>query len=235
MTGALGAHEPPLFGGATSQLGHGQHPPIIAHAPRPLAPRPITPATCRMLTSGCCWTWCRCAPRRAAHGQPAAAPAHKRERRQLPVLCGCVVACPALCRHLLWHCTDTSGLRLSPCVQSQGDKRLFIRSDELEAAWDLYTPLLHGLEKNKVRLWAALSEALALLRRRPLLPVHRPRLAALAGGVAPALKTHPCARATPPQVAPELYPYGSRGPVGAHYLAAKYGVRWGDLNEDEDD
>lgn len=27
---------------------------------------------------------------------------------------------------------------------------------------------------------------------------------------------------------PELYPYGSRGPVGAHYLAAKYGVRWGD-------
>lgn len=37
------------------------------------------------------------------------------------------------------------------------------------------------------------------------------------------------------QVAPELYPYGSRGPVGSHYLAAKYGVRWGDLNEDEED
>jgi glucose-6-phosphate 1-dehydrogenase len=36
-------------------------------------------------------------------------------------------------------------------------------------------------------------------------------------------------------VAPELYPYGSRGPVGAHYLAAKYGVRWGDLNEDDDE
>lgn len=31
------------------------------------------------------------------------------------------------------------------------------------------------------------------------------------------------------QVAPELYPYGSRGPVGAHYLAAKYNVRWGDV------
>jgi hypothetical protein len=58
----------------------------------------------------------------------------------------------------------------------QGDKRLFIRADELEAAWNLYTPLLHALERNKV--------------------------------------------------APELYPYGSRGPVGAHYLAAKYGVRW---------
>ena len=30
------------------------------------------------------------------------------------------------------------------------------------------------------------------------------------------------------ELKPELYPYGSRGPVGAHYLAAKYGVRWGD-------
>ncbi len=35
------------------------------------------------------------------------------------------------------------------------------------------------------------------------------------------------------QIAPELYPYGSRGPVGAHYLAAKYGVRWGDLADDD--
>lgn len=35
------------------------------------------------------------------------------------------------------------------------------------------------------------------------------------------------------QVAPELYPYGSRGPVGAHYLAAKYNVRWGDLADDD--
>jgi len=65
-----------------------------------------------------------------------------------------------------------------------GDKRLFIRYDELEAAWGLYTPVLHELE--------------------------------VAG------------------VAPELYPYGSRGPLGAHYLAAKYGVRWGDLHEDDD-
>lgn len=45
--------------------------------------------------------------------------------------------------------------------------------------------------------------------------------------------------AAPPQeieqrgVQPELYPYGSRGPVGAHYLAAKHGVRWGDLGDDE--
>jgi hypothetical protein len=30
-----------------------------------------------------------------------------------------------------------------------------------------------------------------------------------------------------PQV-PELYPYGSRGPIGAHYLGAKHNVRWGD-------
>ncbi|KAI8464825.1 MAG: glucose-6-phosphate dehydrogenase [Monoraphidium minutum] len=82
-----------------------------------------------------------------------------------------------------------------------GDKRLFIRADELEAAWDLYTPLLHSLEKNKPRL-------------KPL-PLSPP----------PA----------PTQVAPELYPYNSRGPVGAHYLAAKYGVRWGDLNEEDED
>lgn len=59
-----------------------------------------------------------------------------------------------------------------------GDKRLFIRDDELAAAWKLFTPLLKELEEK--------------------------------------------------QVAPELYPYGSRGPIGAHYLAAKYNVRWGD-------
>lgn len=64
-----------------------------------------------------------------------------------------------------------------------GDKRLFIRSDELVAAWKLFTPVLHEIEAKKV--------------------------------------------------APETYPYGSRGPVGAHYLAAKYDVRWGDLNEDD--
>jgi glucose-6-phosphate 1-dehydrogenase len=65
----------------------------------------------------------------------------------------------------------------------QGDKRLFIRNDELEAAWDLYTPVLHELEAAAVQ--------------------------------------------------PELYPYGSRGPVGSHYLAAKYGVRWGDLADED--
>lgn len=36
------------------------------------------------------------------------------------------------------------------------------------------------------------------------------------------------------EVVPELYPYGSRGPIGAHYLAAKYGVRWGDIASDDD-
>jgi len=64
-----------------------------------------------------------------------------------------------------------------------GDKRLFIRSDELEAAWDLFTPVLHKIEEL--------------------------------------------------QAQPELYPYGSRGPVGAHYLGAKYNVRWGDLSYTE--
>lgn len=60
----------------------------------------------------------------------------------------------------------------------EGERRLFIRSDELNAAWALFTPLLKELEDK--------------------------------------------------HVAPELYPFGSRGPVGAHYLAAKYNVRWGD-------
>ena len=35
------------------------------------------------------------------------------------------------------------------------------------------------------------------------------------------------------RIAPELYPFGSRGPIGAHYLAAKHNVRWGDVNEDD--
>ncbi|MED6201227.1 Glucose-6-phosphate 1-dehydrogenase 1, chloroplastic [Stylosanthes scabra] len=65
----------------------------------------------------------------------------------------------------------------------EGERRLFIRSDELDAAWSLFTPLLKEIENKKI--------------------------------------------------APELYPYGSRGPVGAHYLAAKHNVRWGDLGIEE--
>ncbi|KAH7622019.1 hypothetical protein Ndes2526B_g02844 [Nannochloris sp. 'desiccata'] len=66
-----------------------------------------------------------------------------------------------------------------------GDRRLFIRADELEVAWEKFTPVLGEIEKRGVQ--------------------------------------------------PELYPYGSRGPVGAHYLAAKYGVRWSDLSAQEDE
>ena len=64
---------------------------------------------------------------------------------------------------------------------AQGDKRLFIRNDELEAAWKLFTPLLQHIEKTRM--------------------------------------------------VPELYPYGSRGPIGAHYLGAKHNVRWGDSSQ----
>lgn len=64
-----------------------------------------------------------------------------------------------------------------------GDRRLFIRADELEVAWEKFTPLLEEIERKKVQ--------------------------------------------------PELYPYGSRGPLGAHYLAAKYRVRWADLEDDD--
>ncbi|KAL2481633.1 Glucose-6-phosphate 1-dehydrogenase 1 [Abeliophyllum distichum] len=65
----------------------------------------------------------------------------------------------------------------------EGERRLFIRSDELDAAWTLFTPLLKEMEEKKIM--------------------------------------------------PELYPYGSRGPVGAHYLAAKHDVRWGDLTGED--
>ncbi|XP_025793654.1 glucose-6-phosphate 1-dehydrogenase, chloroplastic-like isoform X2 [Panicum hallii] len=65
----------------------------------------------------------------------------------------------------------------------EGERRLFIRSDELDAAWGIFTPVLRELEDKRV--------------------------------------------------APELYPYGSRGPVGAHYLAANYNVRWGDVTGDD--
>ncbi|XP_059656621.1 glucose-6-phosphate 1-dehydrogenase, chloroplastic [Cornus florida] len=65
----------------------------------------------------------------------------------------------------------------------EGERRLFIRSDELDAAWSLFTPVLKELEEKKI--------------------------------------------------IPEYYPYGSRGPVGAHYLAARYKVRWGDLGAEQ--
>ncbi|KAH6787497.1 glucose-6-phosphate dehydrogenase 2 [Perilla frutescens var. hirtella] len=65
----------------------------------------------------------------------------------------------------------------------EGERRLFIRSDELDAAWALFSPVLTELEEKK--------------------------------------KT------------PEYYPYGSRGPIGAHYLAARYNVKWGDLGVHE--
>ncbi|KAG7550471.1 Glucose-6-phosphate dehydrogenase NAD-binding [Arabidopsis thaliana x Arabidopsis arenosa] len=65
----------------------------------------------------------------------------------------------------------------------EGERRLFIRSDELDAAWSLFTPLLKEIEEKK-------------------------RI-------------------------PEYYPYGSRGPVGAHYLAAKHKVQWGDVSIDQ--
>ncbi|PSS13697.1 Glucose-6-phosphate 1-dehydrogenase [Actinidia chinensis var. chinensis] len=62
----------------------------------------------------------------------------------------------------------------------EGERRLFIRSDELDAAWALFTPLLKELEEKKI--------------------------------------------------IPEYYPYGSRSPIGAHYLAARHNVKWGDLD-----
>src|SRR5690606_17029028 len=33
----------------------------------------------------------------------------------------------------------------------QGDKSLFIRADELEAAWDVFTPALQELEQKRIK------------------------------------------------------------------------------------
>lgn len=55
----------------------------------------------------------------------------------------------------------------------RGDRSLFIRRDELAAAWDIFTPVLHELEQR--------------------------------------------------QIAPQPYEFGSRGPVQAAQLAARYG------------
>lgn len=80
------------------------------------------------------------------------------------------------------HLPDAYERLILDCIN--GDRRLFIRNDELEVAWAKFTPVLKEIEQRGVQ--------------------------------------------------PELYPYGSRGPVGAHYLAAKHGVRWGDLAADDE-
>jgi glucose-6-phosphate 1-dehydrogenase len=33
----------------------------------------------------------------------------------------------------------------------RGDRSLFIRADELEAAWDIFTPVLHELEERNIK------------------------------------------------------------------------------------
>lgn len=59
-----------------------------------------------------------------------------------------------------------------------GDNHLFMRSDELAAAWNILSPVLQEMDEGKI--------------------------------------------------APELYQFGGRGPIGAYYLGAKHGVRWAD-------
>eukprot|EP00268_Persea_americana_P032454 TRINITY_DN3192_c0_g1_i13.p1 TRINITY_DN3192_c0_g1~~TRINITY_DN3192_c0_g1_i13.p1 ORF type:complete len:685 (-),score=118.93 TRINITY_DN3192_c0_g1_i13:848-2746(-) len=59
-----------------------------------------------------------------------------------------------------------------------GDSHLFMRSDELAAAWNILSPVLQEMDKKTI--------------------------------------------------APELYEFGGRGPIGAYYLGAKHGVRWAD-------
>jgi glucose-6-phosphate 1-dehydrogenase len=49
---------------------------------------------------------------------------------------------------------NTVPLASHPHSLTSGDKRLFIRDDELEAAWELFTPVLHEIEAKKVRTHA---------------------------------------------------------------------------------
>ncbi len=53
------------------------------------------------------------------------------------------------------------------CAPHAGDKRLFIRNDELEAAWELFTPILHEIESKKVRHTHARTHAHAHMRQIP--------------------------------------------------------------------
>ena len=95
-------------------------------------------------------------------------------------------------------------------------------------AWQKFTPVL------KVRAAGSVSS------RRPhqagcLLACLPPELLAQTPSLPPPLPSLRSAQEIETRrVQPELYPYGSRGPLGAHYLAAKYGVRWGDLAGDDE-
>lgn len=50
-------------------------------------------------------------------------------------------------RHIIFS-KECLSLLFSP----SGDKRLFIRADELEAAWNVFTPVLHEIEAKQVSL-----------------------------------------------------------------------------------
>ncbi len=49
---------------------------------------------------------------------------------------------------VLLHCILREVALTIACAQ--GDKRLFIRNDELEAAWKLFTPLLQQIESTRM-------------------------------------------------------------------------------------
>jgi glucose-6-phosphate 1-dehydrogenase len=49
----------------------------------------------------------------------------------------------------------------------KGDHNLFVRDDELEAAWKIFTPILHQLEKEKVTFLPLCSFCLSSLFRSP--------------------------------------------------------------------
>lgn len=121
-------------------------------------------------------------------------------------------------------------------------------------AWEKFTPVL------KVREWLAggcgngvkcaifrllraqclcKQQAVVLPFRAPATILLRPDVTTPADPILAIILTCPSVPAPPQEieergVQPELYPYGSRGPVGAHYLAAKHGVRWGDLAADDE-
>ena len=127
--------------------------------------------------------------------------------------------------------TDAYERLILDCIN--GDRRLFIRNDELEVAWEKFTPVLKvGFRLGRARLACASASCVPACPSRPRTRTypHPPRVTPVS---CPRPDTGAVQEIEQRGVQPELYPYGSRGPVGAHYLAAKHGVRWGDLVDDE--
>jgi glucose-6-phosphate 1-dehydrogenase len=86
----------------------------------------------------------------------------------------------------------------------KGDHSNFVRDDELDVAWKIFTPILHWID-GKDGKWAGTLATLAILGK-------------LISGAGEKPK-------------PESYEYGSRGPKSLEQFTAKYGFKRSDDGE----